>query len=90
MDRATNTQIIYLFILLVVLCVISAVASEFWTKSHLGTDWYLGLDGTSRGRGCRKGRGCWEIGRSLGGGREQVSADCFLLFNSKSEGLCEG
>ncbi|XP_043233403.1 probable phospholipid-transporting ATPase IA isoform X3 [Amphibalanus amphitrite] len=44
MDKATNTQIIYLFGLLVVLCVISAVASEVWTKAHQATDWYLGLD----------------------------------------------
>ena len=45
MDKATNTQIIYLFGLLVVLCVISAIASEVWTKAHQATDWYLGLDG---------------------------------------------
>ncbi|XP_037069797.1 probable phospholipid-transporting ATPase IA isoform X3 [Pollicipes pollicipes] len=43
-DQRTNTQILFLFGLLVVLCVISAVASEFWTVRHQATDWYLGLD----------------------------------------------
>ena len=44
-DRLTNTQILMLFIILVVLCLISAIFNEIWTRTHLKTDWYLGLDG---------------------------------------------
>ncbi|KAL5287332.1 ATP8A1 family protein [Megaselia abdita] len=42
-DRLTNTQILMLFMILLVLCVTSAVFNEFWTRSHFETDWYLGL-----------------------------------------------
>lgn len=42
-DRLTNTQILMLFMILIVLCVTSAVFNEFWTRSHFETDWYLGL-----------------------------------------------
>lgn len=34
-----------LFLLLIILCLISAIASELWTNNHAMTDWYLGIDG---------------------------------------------
>lgn len=34
-----------LFLLLIILCLISAIASELWTNSRAMTDWYLGIDG---------------------------------------------
>ncbi|CAG0894831.1 unnamed protein product [Cyprideis torosa] len=43
-DKATNWQILWLFLLLIVLCLISAIASEVWNGRHLPRDWYLGLD----------------------------------------------
>ncbi|KAH6937135.1 hypothetical protein HPB50_025756 [Hyalomma asiaticum] len=46
-DKVTNTQIIMLFLLLIVLALISSVASEIWTAKHAATDWYLGLDDLS-------------------------------------------
>ncbi|KAL1432639.1 hypothetical protein MTO96_012858 [Rhipicephalus appendiculatus] len=46
-DKVTNTQIIMLFLLLIVLALISSVASEIWTAKHATTDWYLGLDDLS-------------------------------------------
>ncbi|CAN8032995.1 unnamed protein product, partial [Ixodes persulcatus] len=46
-DKVTNTQIIMLFLLLIVLALISSVASELWTSQHAATDWYLGLDDLS-------------------------------------------
>ncbi|XP_065288797.1 probable phospholipid-transporting ATPase IA isoform X17 [Dermacentor albipictus] len=46
-DKVTNTQIIMLFLLLIVLALISSVASEIWNAKHATTDWYLGLDDLS-------------------------------------------
>ncbi|XP_064481329.1 probable phospholipid-transporting ATPase IA isoform X3 [Ornithodoros turicata] len=46
-DKVTNTQIIMLFLLLIVLALISAIASEMWTSKHAAVDWYLGLDDLS-------------------------------------------
>ncbi|XP_055378275.1 probable phospholipid-transporting ATPase IA isoform X3 [Condylostylus longicornis] len=43
-DRLTNTQILMLFIILIFLCLTSAIFNEIWTRNHLTTDWYLGLD----------------------------------------------
>lgn len=43
-DKITNNQILMLFLLLIVLCLVSAIASEIWTKEHLTRDWYLGMD----------------------------------------------
>ncbi|XP_023214433.1 probable phospholipid-transporting ATPase IA [Centruroides sculpturatus] len=43
-DKITNNQILMLFLLLIVLCLVSAIASEIWTKEHSTTDWYLGMD----------------------------------------------
>ena len=33
-----------LFLLLIILCLISAIASEIWTNNHAQADWYLGMD----------------------------------------------
>lgn len=42
-DRLTNTQILMLFMILLVLCITSAVFNEIWTRNHFETDWYMGL-----------------------------------------------
>lgn len=44
-DKLTNTQILMLFIMLVALCLISAIFNEIWTRGHYSNDWYLGIDG---------------------------------------------
>lgn len=49
-DRLTNTQILMLFIILVVLCLGSAIFNEIWTRKRYKTDWYLGIDGEWRER----------------------------------------
>ncbi|KOB69934.1 putative p-type atpase [Operophtera brumata] len=41
-DRQTNTQILMLFIILLVLSLISATFNEFWVRTH--SDWYIGLN----------------------------------------------
>ncbi|GIX83118.1 phospholipid-transporting ATPase IA [Caerostris darwini] len=46
-DRITNNQILMLFLLLIILCLISAIASELWMKNHSTNDWYLGIDDLS-------------------------------------------
>jgi phospholipid-transporting ATPase len=43
-DRLTNTQILMLFFILIVLCLVSAIANEVWTREHVSIDWYLGLE----------------------------------------------
>ncbi|CAG0923824.1 unnamed protein product [Notodromas monacha] len=43
-DKVTNGQILWLFFLLIVICVISAVASEIWSASYLSSAWYLRFD----------------------------------------------
>lgn len=47
-DRLTNTLVLMLFLMLVVLCFISAIFNEIWTREHFKKDWYLGIDGKSR------------------------------------------
>lgn len=42
-DRLTNTQILMLFMLLLVLCIISTIFSVFWSSAHDSNHWYLGL-----------------------------------------------
>ena len=44
-DKMTNTQILMLFFILLVLCLLSAVCNEIWTRLHVGKDWYIGLGG---------------------------------------------
>ncbi|KAG8188801.1 hypothetical protein JTE90_009192 [Oedothorax gibbosus] len=43
-DKITNNQILMLFLLLILLCLISAVASEIWNKHNALSHWYLGFD----------------------------------------------
>lgn len=42
-DKLTNTQILMLFMLLLILCLISSVCSAIWSNGHDNVDWYLGL-----------------------------------------------
>ena len=42
-DKLINKQTLILFLILLVLCLISASCSEWWTSGH-GGDWYLALD----------------------------------------------
>lgn len=44
-DKMTNTQILMLFFMLLVLCLLSAIFNELWTRIHQKKDWYIGLDG---------------------------------------------
>lgn len=41
-DRQTNTHILMLFMILLLLSLISAVFNELWLRTHK-TDWYIGL-----------------------------------------------
>ncbi|XP_065355630.1 probable phospholipid-transporting ATPase IA isoform X1 [Calliphora vicina] len=43
-DRLTNTQILMLFMILLVLCITSAIFNFIWTRNYFVSDWYLGLD----------------------------------------------
>ncbi|KAJ6647684.1 Phospholipid-transporting ATPase IA [Pseudolycoriella hygida] len=42
-DRLTNTQVLMLFLMLIVLCLVSAIFNEIWTRKHYKIDWYLGI-----------------------------------------------
>lgn len=44
-DKLTNTQILMLFFILLVLCVTSAVFNEIWTVNFFQNHWYLGIKG---------------------------------------------
>lgn len=46
-DKMTNTQILMLFFMLIVLCLLSAIFNELWSKIHLEKDWYIALGGES-------------------------------------------
>ena len=46
-DKLTNNQILILFSILLVMCVISAIFNQIWTNQHTHTDWYLGLENIS-------------------------------------------
>ncbi|XP_046487089.1 probable phospholipid-transporting ATPase IA isoform X4 [Neodiprion pinetum] len=43
LDRLTNTQILMLFFILLMLCLISAIFNVIWTHAHEQDLWYLGL-----------------------------------------------
>lgn len=45
LDRMTNTQILMLFFILLLLCLLSAIFNVLWTKAHSYGLWYLGLQG---------------------------------------------
>ncbi|XP_049540344.1 probable phospholipid-transporting ATPase IA isoform X4 [Anopheles darlingi] len=42
-DRLTNTQILMLFFILIILCIVSCIFNQIWTSEHFQTDWYLGI-----------------------------------------------
>lgn len=41
-DKLINKQILILFMILLVLCLLSASCSEWWSYTHGENDWYLG------------------------------------------------
>ncbi|XP_076276279.1 ATPase phospholipid transporting 8A1 isoform X1 [Lasioglossum baleicum] len=45
LDRMTNTQILMLFFILLLLCLLSAIFNVVWTKANGEGLWYLGLEG---------------------------------------------
>ncbi|XP_049296342.1 probable phospholipid-transporting ATPase IA isoform X5 [Anopheles funestus] len=42
-DRLTNTQILMLFFILIILCIVSCIFNQIWTNDHFKKDWYLGI-----------------------------------------------
>lgn len=44
-DKMTNTQILMLFFILLVLCLLSAIFNELWTRLYKDKHKYIGLDG---------------------------------------------
>ncbi|XP_011498077.1 PREDICTED: probable phospholipid-transporting ATPase IA [Ceratosolen solmsi marchali] len=44
LDRLINTQILMLFFILLMLCLLSAIFNILWTNAHHVGLWYLGLD----------------------------------------------
>ncbi|KAF7403429.1 hypothetical protein HZH68_006223 [Vespula germanica] len=44
LDRLTNTQILMLFFMLILLCLLSAIFNVIWTNSNNTGLWYLGLN----------------------------------------------
>ncbi|XP_074651102.1 putative phospholipid-transporting ATPase IA isoform X3 [Tubulanus polymorphus] len=46
-EKQTNTQILLLFISLIVMALVCTIASQLWTNKHWETDWYLGFDEVS-------------------------------------------
>lgn len=49
----TNTQILMLFIILLVLCITSAVFNEIWTVNFFPKHWYLGIKGENDCKLCQ-------------------------------------
>ncbi|XP_037944939.1 probable phospholipid-transporting ATPase IA isoform X2 [Teleopsis dalmanni] len=43
-DKLTNTQILMLFLILIMLSLTSAGLNYFWTRENYSTDWYLGIN----------------------------------------------
>lgn len=52
LDKLTNTQILMLFFILLILCLISAMFNAIWTQAHFESHWYIDyksmIDGKSR------------------------------------------
>lgn len=46
-DKLTNYQILLLFVILLVMSTICTLGNIFWTRNHLDTDWYIGLNDIS-------------------------------------------
>ncbi|XP_065159233.1 probable phospholipid-transporting ATPase IA isoform X4 [Atheta coriaria] len=47
-DKLTNVQILLLFGILLVMCLICAIFNEIWTARHSSVDWYIGLENISQ------------------------------------------
>lgn len=45
LDRLINTQILMLFFILLILCILSAIFNAIWTNANKDSLWYLGLQG---------------------------------------------
>lgn len=45
-DKLTNVQILLLFGVLFVMCLMCSVFNVLWNNIHASTDWYIGLEGT--------------------------------------------
>lgn len=45
LDKLTNTQILMLFFILLLLCLLSAIFNVLWTRANRDGLWYLGLKG---------------------------------------------
>jgi len=45
LDRLINTQILMLFFILLLLCILSAIFNVLWTNANKDGLWYLGLQG---------------------------------------------
>ncbi|KAK0176171.1 hypothetical protein PV328_000332 [Microctonus aethiopoides] len=43
LDRLTNTQVLMLFFILLLLCLLSAILNVIWTNANQNGAWYLGL-----------------------------------------------
>lgn len=44
-DKLTNIQILLLFGILLVMCIVCSVCNKIWTDGHVKKDWYIGLEG---------------------------------------------
>ncbi|VDO69688.1 unnamed protein product [Heligmosomoides polygyrus] len=47
-DKKTNTRILFLFIILVTISVLSAIGSQLWLREHLPSHWYISFLGKER------------------------------------------
>ncbi|XP_017784427.1 PREDICTED: probable phospholipid-transporting ATPase IA isoform X2 [Nicrophorus vespilloides] len=43
-DKLTNVQILLLFGILLVMCLICSICNEIWSNAHASTDWYIALE----------------------------------------------
>ncbi|XP_074026035.1 ATPase phospholipid transporting 8A1 isoform X3 [Leptinotarsa decemlineata] len=46
-DKLTNVQILLLFGVLFVMCLLCSIFNVIWINKHASTDWYIGLEGSS-------------------------------------------
>lgn len=47
-DKITNTQVVMLFGILFIMCVVSVVFNEIWMSTNATTHWYIGLESKFR------------------------------------------
>ncbi|XP_065215293.1 probable phospholipid-transporting ATPase IA isoform X3 [Planococcus citri] len=50
-DKLTNTQILMLFMLLLILCLVSTICSVLWSNAQDDINWYLGLKNCTLNQG---------------------------------------